>query len=64
VRTRDFLRNSWVVDTFQVARCAIHDETDGATSTERVCEALEQAVRAGNDTDTVAAISDVSVGGL
>lgn len=55
---RDFAaKNGWVVAAFQGALSAI----DGATS---LVDALERAIRGGNDTDTVAAIAGSLAGAL
>ncbi|WP_353711472.1 ADP-ribosylglycohydrolase family protein [Arthrobacter sp. K5] len=56
-RPRDFARNGWVVEAFQGAWSAIHHTSDSATSPAHLRAALEEAVRGGRDTDTVAAIA-------
>ena len=57
-RPRDFTRNGWVVEAFQGAWSAIHTTLASATSgPTHLRAALEEAVRGGRDTDTVAAIA-------
>jgi ADP-ribosyl-[dinitrogen reductase] hydrolase len=57
-RPRDFARNGWVVEAFQGAWSAIHF-TSGLSRPVRPTSGrrLEEAVRGGRDTDTVAAIA-------
>lgn len=61
---RDFARNGWVVEAFQGAWSAIHHAvaTIGSVGPESLRLALENAVRGGNDTDTVAAIAGGLIG--
>lgn len=57
-RPRDFTRNGWVVEALQAAWCAI--ATTPVPEQDRAAHlrlALENAVRGGRDTDTVAAIA-------
>jgi len=70
-RPSDFSRNGWVVEALQGAWCAIAtaaaprpgDGPEGGGSQRgRVRHALENAVRGGRDTDTVAAIAGGLVG--
>ena len=56
-RPRDFSRNGWVVEAFQGAWSAITTTADAASGPAHLRAALEEAVRGGNDTDTVAAIA-------
>ncbi|WP_427004486.1 ADP-ribosylglycohydrolase family protein [Pseudarthrobacter sp. H2] len=56
-RPRDFTRNGWVVEAFQGAWSAIHYAGLSASGPAHLRAALEEAVRGGNDTDTVAAIA-------
>ncbi|QDY89060.1 ADP-ribosylglycohydrolase family protein [Arthrobacter sp. UKPF54-2] len=56
-RPRDFSRNGWVVEAFQGAWSAIHFAGLSASGPARLRAALEEAVRGGRDTDTVAAIA-------
>ncbi|MEV4952476.1 ADP-ribosylglycohydrolase family protein [Paenarthrobacter nitroguajacolicus] len=56
-RARDFHRNGWVVEAFQGAWSAIHSTVSATHGPEHFREALEEAVRGGGDTDTVAAIA-------
>ncbi len=56
----DFARNGWVVHALQTAWWAI--STTDHTDPGHLSAALEQAVRAGNDTDTTAAIAGGLVG--
>src|SRR5688500_5360769 len=56
-RPRDFARNGWVVEAFQGAWSAIHSTSLSAAGPAHVRAALEEAVRGGRDTDTVAAIA-------
>lgn len=61
-RPRDFTRNGWVVEAFQGAWSAIHYAGLSASGPARLRAALEEAVRGGRDTDTVAAIAGGLVG--
>jgi ADP-ribosyl-[dinitrogen reductase] hydrolase len=54
---RDFPHNGWVVHAFQAAIAAIN-------STQTAPDAIEAAVRAGGDTDTVAALTGALAGAL
>lgn len=56
-RPRDFARNGWVVEAFQGAWSAIHHTSASAVGPAHLRAALEEAVRGGRDTDTVAAIA-------
>jgi ADP-ribosyl-[dinitrogen reductase] hydrolase len=56
-----FPNNGWVVHALQAAWCAISTTPDDGR---RPRAALEAAVRAGNDTDTVAAIAGALVGAV
>lgn len=56
-RPRDFTRNGWVVEAFQGAWSAIHHAGRSAVGPAHLRAALEEAVRGGRDTDTVAAIA-------
>ena len=56
-RPRDFTRNGWVVEAFQGAWSAIHFAGLSASGPAHLRAALEEAVRGGRDTDTVAAIA-------
>ncbi|MGK3954823.1 ADP-ribosylglycohydrolase family protein [Arthrobacter sp. R4] len=56
-RPRDFTRNGWVVEAFQGAWSAIHYAGFSASGPAHLRAALEEAVRGGRDTDTVAAIA-------
>ncbi|MDQ0617350.1 ADP-ribosylglycohydrolase family protein [Arthrobacter globiformis] len=56
-RPRDFVRNGWVVEAFQGAWSAIHYARRAASGPARLRTSLEEAVRGGRDTDTVAAIA-------
>lgn len=56
-RPRDFTRNGWVVEAFQGAWSAIHHAGLSASGPAHLRAALEEAVRGGRDTDTVAAIA-------
>ncbi|MET3809415.1 ADP-ribosylglycohydrolase family protein [Arthrobacter sp. UYEF3] len=56
-RPRDFSRNGWVVEAFQGAWSAIHCAGLSASGPAQLRAALEEAVRGGRDTDTVAAIA-------
>ena len=63
----DFPHNGWVVHALQAAWAAIHragfDLTDESTATpERFRLALQHAINAGGDTDTVAAITGALAG--
>lgn len=61
-RPRDFTRNGWVVEAFQGAWSAIHFAGLSASGPAHLRAALEEAVRGGRDTDTVAAIAGGLVG--
>jgi ADP-ribosyl-[dinitrogen reductase] hydrolase len=56
-RPRDFTHNGWVVEAFQGAWSAIHFAGLSASGPAHLRAALEEAVRGGRDTDTVAAIA-------
>lgn len=56
-RPRDFNRNGWVVEAFQGAWSAIHFAGLTSPGPAHLRAALEEAVRGGRDTDTVAAIA-------
>ncbi|WP_426940066.1 ADP-ribosylglycohydrolase family protein [Pseudarthrobacter sp. S6] len=56
-RPRDFSRNGWVVEAFQGAWSAIHFAGLSASGPAHLRASLEEAVRGGRDTDTVAAIA-------
>ncbi|SEQ04396.1 ADP-ribosylglycohydrolase family protein [Arthrobacter sp. OV608] len=56
-RPRDFSRNGWVVEAFQGAWSAIHYAGLSAAGPAHLRASLEEAVRGGRDTDTVAAIA-------
>lgn len=56
-RPRDFTRNGWVVEAFQGAWSAIHFAGLSAVGPAHLRAALEEPVRGGRDTDTVAAIA-------
>ena len=56
-RPRDFTHNGWVVEAFQGAWSAIHLAGLSASGPAHLRAALEEAVRGGRDTDTVAAIA-------
>lgn len=56
-RPRDFARNGWVVEAFQGAWSAIHFTSASDAGPAHLRAALEEAVRGGRDTDTVAAIA-------
>lgn len=56
-RPRDFTNNGWVVEAFQGAWSAIHFAGLSASGPAHLRTALEEAVRGGRDTDTVAAIA-------
>ena len=56
-RPRDFTRNGWVVEAFQGAWSALHFTSASASGPAHLRAALEEAVRGGRDTDTVAAIA-------
>ena len=56
-RPRDFTRNGWVVEAFQGAWSAIHFAGLSDSGPAHLRAALEEAVRGGRDTDTVAAIA-------
>lgn len=56
-RPRDFTRNGWVVEAFQGAWSAIQYAGLSGVGPDQLRSALEEAVRGGRDTDTVAAIA-------
>ncbi|NQD88004.1 ADP-ribosylglycohydrolase family protein [Paenarthrobacter sp. CM16] len=56
-RARDFHRNGWVVEAYQGAWSAIHSTVSANLGPKHLRQALEEAVRGGGDTDTVAAIA-------
>ena len=56
-RPKDFSNNGWVVEAFQGAWSAIASTAAGREGPAHLRAALEDAVRGGNDTDTVAAIA-------
>ncbi|MCO4236900.1 ADP-ribosylglycohydrolase family protein [Pseudarthrobacter sp. MDT3-28] len=56
-RPRDFTNNGWVVEAFQGAWSAVHFAGLSASGPAHLRAALEEAVRGGRDTDTVAAIA-------
>ncbi|MCO4261490.1 ADP-ribosylglycohydrolase family protein [Pseudarthrobacter sp. MDT3-26] len=56
-RPRDFPNNGWVVEAFQGAWSAIYYAGLSASGPAHLRAALEEAVRGGRDTDTVAAIA-------
>lgn len=56
-RPRDFTRNGWVVEAFQGAWSAIHFTGLTSSGPAHLRAAVEEAVRGGRDTDTVAAIA-------
>lgn len=61
-RPRDFARNGWVVEAFQGAWSAIHYTSAFTSGPAHLRAALEEAVRGGRDTDTVAAIAGGPLG--
>ncbi|MGX5716304.1 ADP-ribosylglycohydrolase family protein [Arthrobacter sp. MAHUQ-56] len=61
-RSRDFTRNGWVVEAFQGACSAIQYAGLSVVGPAHLRAALEEAVRGGRDTDTVAAIAGGLVG--
>ncbi|WP_104054957.1 MULTISPECIES: ADP-ribosylglycohydrolase family protein [unclassified Arthrobacter] len=61
-RPRDFTQNGWVVQALQGAWSAITSTRAGCNGPAHLRAALEEAVRGGNDTDTVAAIAGSLVG--
>lgn len=68
-RPRDFAHNGWVVEAFQGACSAITTESAGmagpvTSGPDLLRRALEEAVRGGNDTDTVAAIAGGLLGAV
>ena len=70
-RPADFEHNGWVVEALQAAWCALAttpvppDDPGGRSfRAEHVQRALEEAVRGGRDTDTVAAIAGGLVGAV
>jgi ADP-ribosylglycohydrolase len=56
-RPKDFTSNGWVVQAFQGAWSAIASTASGYDGPAHLRAALEDAVRGGRDTDTVAAIA-------
>ena len=60
-RPRDFTKNGWVVEALQGAWSAI-STTRTASGPEHLRAGLEEAVRGGRDTDTVAAIAGSLLG--
>jgi ADP-ribosylglycohydrolase len=56
-RPRDFTNNGWVVEAFQGAWSAIASTASANDGPAHLRAALEDAVRGGRDTDTVAAIA-------
>ncbi|GGI86862.1 ADP-ribosylglycohydrolase family protein [Pseudarthrobacter scleromae] len=61
-RPRDFARNGWVAEAFQGAWSAIHYAGLSTVGPAHLRAALEEAVRGGRDTDTVAAIAGSLLG--
>lgn len=61
-RPRDFARNGWVVEALQGAWSAISTTRGGAVGADHLRAGLEEAVRGGRDTDTVAAIAGSLLG--
>jgi ADP-ribosylglycohydrolase len=61
-RPSDFVRNGWVVEALQGAWSAIHYAGRTASGPAHLRASLEEAVRGGRDTDTVAAIAGGLVG--
>ncbi|WP_146362812.1 ADP-ribosylglycohydrolase family protein [Arthrobacter yangruifuii] len=61
-RPRDFAKNGWVVEALQGAWSAISTTRAGSNGPDHLRAALEEAVRGGNDTDTVAAIAGSLLG--
>ncbi|MCQ1947566.1 ADP-ribosylglycohydrolase family protein [Arthrobacter sp. zg-Y1116] len=61
-RPRDFAKNGWVVEALQGAWSAIAATRAGSKGPGHLRAALEEAVRGGNDTDTVAAIAGSLLG--
>ena len=61
-RPRDFAKNGWVVEALQGAWSAIATTHAGGDGPAHVRAALEEAVRGGRDTDTVAAIAGSLLG--
>ena len=61
-RPRDFSRNGWVVEALQGAWSAIATTRAGSNGPAHLRAALEEAVRGGRDTDTVAAIAGSLLG--
>ena len=61
-RPRDFTKNGWVVEALQGAWSAIATTRAGSNGPAHLQAALEEAVRGGNDTDTVAAIAGSLLG--
>ncbi|KRE45153.1 hypothetical protein ASG92_12575 [Arthrobacter sp. Soil736] len=63
-RPRDFAHNGWVVEAFQGAWSAIQLTSASAVGPAHLRAALEEAVRGGRDTDTVAAIAGGLLGAV
>ena len=61
-RPRDFSRNGWVVEALQGAWSAIAATRAAGSGPAHLRSALEEAVRGGRDTDTVAAIAGSLLG--
>lgn len=61
-RPRDFTKNGWVVEALQGAWSAISHTRTGSAGPVHLRAALEEAVRGGRDTDTVAAIAGSLLG--
>ena len=61
-RPRDFVKNGWVVEALQGAWSAIATTRAGSDGPAHLRAALEEAVRGGRDTDTVAAIAGSLIG--
>lgn len=61
-RPRDFEHNGWVVEALQGAWSAIHRAGMEASGPAHLRTALEESVRGGRDTDTVAAIAGSLLG--
>ncbi|KPN19391.1 hypothetical protein AO716_06305 [Arthrobacter sp. Edens01] len=63
-RPRDFAQNGWVVEALQGAWSAITSTGASPAGPQHLRAALEEAVRGGNDTDTVAAIAGSLLGAV
>lgn len=61
-RPAEFPNNGWVVAAFQAAASAALSARTAASDEERFTHGVHAAVRAGNDTDTVAAIAGALLG--